>query len=262
MNSEAAEPLAVDRMLKDRRYGVVLTYPRFSPATASRRLSELKRLGVTHLEFEGESQVYGVRILGKGCVGLVVIAHARSGRAALKIRRLDANRSSLRQEAQMLKAANEVGVGPRLYGCSRNFLLMELIEGRLFPYWVQALEGKCGRAMLREALTKLLEDCFRLDEAGIDHGELSRAAKHIMVTPSVNPQILDFESASCRRRASNVTSICQYLLIGSETARAVARLIGDPDRERLIDALKAYKRKPSLEALRRVEESAGLTRFK
>ncbi len=253
------EALSVDQLLRDRRYGLVLTYPRLSPPTARRRLSELRRLDVTHIEFGGRSEVYGVRVLGKGCVGLVVIAKTSSGRAALKIRRLDADRRSLRPEAKMLKAANLAGVGPQLYSYSSNFILMELIEGRLLPDWVRALGGKNARARLRETLTRLIEDCFRLDEAGIDHGQLSRASRHIIVQPSGSPRVIDFESASLRRRRSNVTSICQYLFIGSETARAIVRLLGGLDKERLITALRAYKADESLEALHRVEGTASLS---
>jgi len=258
LSDESPETLSLDRLLQAPRYRLVLTYPRFEPAGAAQRLRELRRLGVTHLEFAGRRDLSGVRILGKGHVGVIVIAHTRSGKAALKIRRLDADRKSLRPEARMLGAANAAGIGPRLHVSSTNFLLMELIEGNLLPDWARALGGRNARPLLRETLTRLIEDCFRLDQAGIDHGELSQASRHVIVEPSGRPRIVDFESASRRRRPSNVTSICQFLFIGSKTARDIVKLLSGLDKKELIDALREYKASLSLEALHGIERAAGL----
>jgi len=245
-------------VLQEEGYGRILCYPRFSLDELERRVRELRCLGVTALEFRGEKLVSGVPVLGKGCVGIVVIAHLNHKRAALKIRRVDADRSGMEHEAEMLRRANSVGVGPKLLKATENFLLMEFVEGWLLPEWVDRLEGEGAKPRLRRVLRSLLEQCWRLDEVGVDHGELSRAPKHVIINVEDEPYILDFETASTQRRVSNVTSLCQYLFISGGLAEKIQRVLGKVDREGLISALRAYKRERTRERFRRILKVCGL----
>jgi putative serine/threonine protein kinase len=162
-------------------------------------------------------------------------------RTALKIRRVDANRVGMRHEAEMLKIANSVEVGPRLISVSENFLLMEFVEGTLLPKWIENSRGRGTTNRIRQVLLDVLEQCWLLDKAGLDHGELSRAPKHIIISRDNKAHILDFETASVQRRVSNVTSVCQYLFIGSQTAKNIQRKLGKINKETLVTALKNYK---------------------
>ena len=91
---------------------------------------------------------------------------------------------------------------------------MQLIDGDLLQDWLKLTERK---AAVRKVLVEILEQCCRLDEAGLDHGELSKAPKHLLVDKADKPFIVDFETASMERRVTNVTSVCQYLF--QETVR-------------------------------------------
>ena len=238
--------------LREKRYSQVICYPRYDSGELGRRLKELKKLRVWMVEFAGEKRAFGVPVLGKGCVGVVVAAHTDKGRVALKIRRVDADRAGMRHEVEMLRRANAVGVGPKLLDATENFLLMEFIEGRLLPQWAEELMGRGTRARIRRVLRAVLEQCRRLDEAGVDHGELSRAPKHIIVDTDDNPWIVDFETASIARRVSNVTSICQYLFVGSRAAKTIKRKLGKIDREELIKALRNYKHERTREKFNKI----------
>jgi putative serine/threonine protein kinase len=207
-----------------------------------KRLKELERLGVQALEFTGEKSIFDVPVLGKGCVGVVVVAYTNSGRAALKIRRVDADRKGMFHEGEMLRRANAIGVGPKLLEISENFLLMELVEGTHFPQWIESLGEREEQSRVRWVLKDILEQCYRLDEAGLDHGELSNAPKHIIVDADDRPFLVDFETASINRRVSNVTSVCQYLLLGSQIAEKVKEKLGKVDEKQLIQKLRTYKR--------------------
>jgi len=229
------------KALVKERYGQVVCYPRFDIKELGRRVKDLKAIGVKALEFTGEKRVFDVPVLGKGCVGIVVAAQTDKGKIALKIRRLDADRAGMQHEAEMLKRANAVGVGPKLLGVTKDFLLMEFIEGKLLPQWVKELRGRGTKARIRQVLRAILEQCWRLDEAGLDHGELSRAPKHIIVSEGDRPRIVDFETASVARRVSNVTSICQYLFIGSSAAKIIERKFGKVEQGELIRTLREYK---------------------
>jgi len=240
--------------LSENKHGQILCYPRCEQEELGRRLKELERLGVQTLEFTGEKNVFDVPVLGKGCVGVVVVAYTNSGRAALKIRRVDADRKGMFHEGEMLNRANAIDVGPKLLEISENFLLMELVEGTHFPEWIKSMEGREEQWRVRLVLKDILEQCYRLDEAGLDHGELSNAPKHIIVDADDRPHLIDFETASINRRVSNVTSVCQYLFLGSQIADKVKEKRGEVDEKELINALRTYKRERTRENFEKILE--------
>lgn len=231
-------------------YASVLCYPRASKTELEGRLEELQEHGVMTVEFSGNVSASNVPVLGKGFVGIVVTAHLAGERVALKIRRVDADRAGLEREAQMLAKANSVQVGPKLIGVSRNFLLMQLVDGWLLPEWLSRHEEKgvvCG------VLGDVLEQCWRLDSVGLDHGELSKAPKHIIVSKQHEPFLVDFETASVDRKPANVTAVSQFLFTSRGTvAKAVAEVLGEVNREKAIDALRRYKNRRSRENFDRV----------
>ena len=169
----------VDQLIQE-PYASVLCFPNPSEAELQSRIQELRSLGVAALEFSGSASLFGVAVpvLGKGFVGIVVIAHLNGERVAVKIRRTDADRADLLHEASMLSKANSVDVAPKLIAASKNFLLMQLIDGDLLPNWLKTNKDK---ATVKQVLGEVLEQCFRLDQAGLDHGELSKAPKHLLV---------------------------------------------------------------------------------
>ena len=228
--------------LNQEPYASVLCFPNPSETELQNRVEELRSHGVTALEFSGTASVFGVGVpvLGKGFVGIVVIAHVNGQRVAVKIRRVDSDRADLFHEARMLSKANSVNVAPRLMTASKNFLLMQLIDGDLLPNWLKT--NKDTTAVI-QVLMEVLEQCFRLDQVGLDHGELSKAPKHLLVDKTEKPFIVDFETASVERRVANVTAVCQYLFAGNSTAsKILSEIFGEKNRLELIDALKAYKK--------------------
>ncbi len=231
--------------LEQKPYSTVICYPRSTLEEIQTRIEALQKQGVTEVEFSGRTSVANVPVLGKGYVGVVVVAHVDGQRMALKMRRLDADRVDLTHEAEMLKMANSVGVGPRFFSVSSNFLLSQLIDGSLFGEW---LGNHKDKALVRKVLLDILEQCWRLDEVGLDHGELSKAPKHLLVNLVDVPFIVDFETASITRKVSNVTSICQYLFGGnSQVPKLLAEVFGEKDRLAIISVLRDYKKNRSRE---------------
>lgn len=244
----------IGEITSDTAYAMVLSYPRCDGAKLERRLRELRRLKIRSLEFKGDKYVSTLHVLGKGCVGIVLIAHLDWKKAALKVRRSDADRSSMHHEVEMLERANAVNVGPKLLGFTRNMLLMQFVEGQLLPEWIhQTVE----RSRVRKVLADVLQQCWLMDHAGLDHGELSHAPKHIIVDRMNKPFIVDFESASINRRPANVTSVCQFLFL-SEIKDEVAEKIGKADRKAVIEALRIYKKQKSPDSFTMVLKSCSL----
>lgn len=136
---------------------------------------------------------------------------------------------------------------------------MEFVDGILLPKWIANLKGRGSRKRIRGVLREVLEQCRTLDESGLDHGELSRAPKHVIVGAEDKVHIVDFETASVMRRTSNVTSICQYLFLGSQLAKTLRKKLGEIDNEALIASLRDYKLRHSKQNFIRILQACKLT---
>ena len=245
-------------LLRDEKYASILCYPKYDAEETIKRIRQLEKLGVTAIHFIGGKRAFDLPVLGKGYVGIVVVADTRNGQAALKIRRVDADRKRMHHEAEMLSKANVLGIGPRFIRKEEDFLLMEFINGSLLPDWVVCLRGRNVRNRIRNVLLDILEQCYRLDQAGLDHGELSRAPKHIIVDTLDKPSLVDFETASIMRRTSNVTSIAQYLFMKSHLAKILRRKLGNIDQEALVAKLRNYKHEPTRQNFDTILETCRL----
>ncbi len=222
-------------------YRELVAYPKPSDESVESRIRQLKSLGIEGLEFEGPLRIGKLSILGKGVVGLVVTGIADDERVAVKIRRTDSRRRSMMHEAAMMRAANRTGIGPECLGSSEDVLEMQFLDGQRLPVWLSDLKGRGRKARVKATVKILLEQCVRLDAYGLDHGELSRAHKNVLVSKGDNPWILDYESASLMRRVNNFTSLAQYILLSGRFSRKVLRILGPVDRDELVKYLRLYK---------------------
>ena len=117
---------------------------------------------------------------------------------------------------------------------------MEYLDGEKIGDWVSGLKKKGSSSQLKLTIKKVLEDCYSLDRMGLDHGELSNLTKHVIVGRKIT--IIDFESSSMDRKVSNVTSATQALCIGSGISKIITRIHNIPKKQKLITALRKYKR--------------------
>ena len=227
-------------------YSNIWVYPKGTRAQIKSRIKELKALGVESISFQGELQVGTISILGKGYVGIVVLGKLGRKKIAVKIRRSDSPRKNLKKEAQLLQITNRYGVGPKLIDFSKNFLVMEYLEGEKIGKWISDSKTKLRSSQIKTVIKKVLEDCYKLDMIGLDHGELSRMPKHVIVGKKIT--IIDFESSSMERRVSNVTSATQAFFIGSGISKTVKRVYKIPEKKKIITVLRRYKQDQSRES--------------
>ena len=221
-------------------YSKILGYPNATNRQIKSRINELEKLKIKSISFRGPTTLGNLAILGKGYVGVVVIAKKGNKEVALKIRRIDSQRKGMKNEGVLLKLVNSVNVGPKMFDVSKNFLIMEYLDGEKFSNWIEMLSGTGSVKKLKSTIKSVLEDCYRLDQIGFDHGELSNISKHVIVGKS-KVSIIDFESSSTKRKPSNVTSITQAFFIGSGIARTAQKIYKNSSKEKIIDALKLYK---------------------
>ncbi|MFH0849201.1 MAG: hypothetical protein V1857_06840 [archaeon] len=254
MNAPAVVRLS---SLDEECYRRVICYPRFVQADFDQKISELARLGIQSLSFRGATNISGVPVLGKGCVGIVVTGYRNGELIAVKILRTDANRQDFTHEAAMTSLANSVSVGATLLCNAERILVTRYIDGLTIARWLNEMEPS-DVDVIKNALTHILTDCYRLDQIGLDHGELSQASKHIIIEKSGRATILDFESASRYRRVANLTSVCQYLFLSAQLGERLRGFVQAESKNRIIETLKLYKRRPDLQTLKKVMLTFGL----
>ncbi len=230
-------------------YSKILCFPKVKESEVKKRLKELKKLGVTHVSFTGPLQIEKCHILGKGYVGMVVLAKKNNEIVALKIRRIDSPRKNMSNEAKLLQIVNKLDIGPKFIKNSKNFLVMEYIEGEKIIDWAKKTETKSQE--VRSVLNNVLRECYLLDDAGLDHGELSTIDKHVIVGKNKNT-IIDFESSSTNRKPSNVTGATQGILIGTGLAKIIQKKVKLPPKETIINLIRQYKKNPNLENFEKI----------
>jgi putative serine/threonine protein kinase len=233
-NVSSSDELAI----RSPRLVPIISYPGFSECEYKDRIIEMQSLGITSIILGGKTIVNNTHVAGKGCVGVVVKAKMGSIVCALKIRRTDADRKTMDNETRLHRIANSIGVGPRLEGQSKNLIAMEYVRGHSIIDWVC---NNTTKSKMRTVATAILEQCFSLDIAGLDHGELSRLGRHVIIF-SDRPYIIDFESASTTRKTCNVTAAAQSIFLYGIVANKVKKILGNTDREKtIIRALRTYK---------------------
>jgi putative serine/threonine protein kinase len=228
----------------------LITYPHYSESEYKARIIEMESLGVTSIILGGgcgrKTILNGAHVAGKGCVGIVVKSKMGSKVCALKIRRTDSGRKTMDEEARLHRIANRAGVGPLFEGQTKNLIAMEFVNGQSIIDWVLGSHNNNNnnnrtplKGEIRAIGTDILDQCFSLDMANLDHGELSRLARHVIIAKK--PYIIDFESASDKRKTCNVTAAAQSIFLFGVVADRVRKILGNTDRQKVINALRTYK---------------------
>lgn len=235
----------------------VISYPR---QTKDReylsRLKELEIMGVSSILPAGGTKIGKFSILGKGGVGLVTKVEANDKKTyALKIRRIDANRESMEREVKLHKIANSAGVGPHIHANSENFILMDFIDGRNIIRWLN--QKNINNDQVRTVVISTLEQCYELDKANLDHGELSCLDHHVLVSNSVYAHIIDFESSSIDRKTCNVTAAANSLLLNGPVSKRINKNINFAEQEKIIHLLRIYKSNQTRASFDKIIEAFG-----
>ena len=232
-----------------------LCWPVFEESIYLDRLTQLQRLEVEAIALGGPHSIMSSPVLGKGNVGVVLRAIWRGIEVALKVRRTDSDRSSMDHEAKFLSAANTLNIGPKLFAWSRDFLVQERLDGVYLRDWVEKNGDNSHNLII--VLRCLIVKAWRLDQIGLDHGELVKVRRHFIITDN-GPRIIDFESASLDRRPHNLASVIQSLYLNLGFRRLIEGFIETPSSSVLIDALRKYKETQSEENFNKVLKICNL----
>ncbi|BFH74151.1 serine/threonine protein kinase [Sulfurisphaera javensis] len=156
---------------------------------------ELIENGINELYSFGPLQLGKINVIGKGKTGVIALLDENR---VIKIRRSDAPKETLEIEAKIQISAYPVA--PKVYAYGKNFIIMDYIKGR-----------NLNRNEKIEVITELLRKAKMLEDKGIEHKELVRPYKNVIVSNENKVFIIDYDSASYKEDPLNVTSILSWL---------------------------------------------------
>lgn len=142
---------------------------------------------------------------------IYLVQNTEGKKFALKVEKEKSPRKEMvKKETRNLKAANSLGIGPKLidYSERKRWILMEYIDGITFNEWL--FEKHPTKKQLEGFLNGLFNQAKQLDSIGLDHGQLAGKGKNILVQRG-RPIIVDFEKASQRRKPHNVTQLESFV---------------------------------------------------
>lgn len=232
----------------------LLAYPSGDKDVLYHRWIELQTYGIEAIDSYGPETWGGVEILGVGYCGVVLRVRHQGKDRVLKVRREPAPQASLQTEADMLLQANVVSVGPQYIAHSDNFLLMDYIRGPMLVDWLQDVPPVLT---IHNVVSNLIHQAYRLDQAGLDHGDLRCVTAHALVQDK-EPVLIDFSGASLNRRPANVTTLVQGLFISTQIAQLLQRWFPKVHKAQLIEFLRQYKLQPSLSRLQSLLSYIGM----
>lgn len=175
-------------------------------------------------------------ILGKGHRGVVFKGIYKNREVAIKVPRIDA-KNTIYDEGVILKYVNKLNIGPKLYAFSRDYLIMEYIDGITLKDYISGEDVDRGEYL--NVVKEVLKQCIRLDIHGVDHGEI-QGGKHIVIGSS-KVYIIDFGSAKIGRTPRNFTSAVSLFFGKSYIARRTCEVLGITEFE--VEKIREFARK-------------------
>ncbi len=179
----------------------------------------------------------------KGWRGIVFKARTEDGRTVcIKTLRRKVPGTSLKNEYEALQKTNEKGIGPKAYEYApeEETIVMEFLEGDQFSEWIMF----AGAEEIKETVPEILRQGFELDQLGIDHGQLSWAPKHIILSKN-RASLIDFDRASTARKTRNLTSLVAFLLLNPKSlySQRICRVygLGTKEVEKIKQAMQKYR---------------------
>lgn len=192
-----------------------------------------------------KNNITPVEVIGKGHRGIVLKGFSEKYKdsegnyiqLAIKIPRKDTPKNTIFHEGKVLEKTNKFNVGPKVYGFTNEYLLMEYVEGITLKDYI----NECNREELLWLVEESLKQCLKLDLHGIDHTEI-QGGKHIIIGKN-KIYIIDFDKARLKN-PHNFTSALSLFFGGgyiSEKVKNILNISEEGERD-LRKLAKLYKK--------------------
>jgi predicted Ser/Thr protein kinase len=150
----------------------------------------------------------------------------------------------MENEGKWLKILNKKGIGPKLFLANKDFFVYEYIPG---PFILEGLEKKDKKTTIK-ILKAVFDQMFALDKLQVDKEEMHHPFKHVIITKSNKPVLVDFERCHKTLKPKNVTQFCQCIISISKINKKIKI-----DRNKLIKLAQQYKKNQTKENLNKIK---------
>jgi len=227
------ETTLANPILYDNTGKINICYPTTSTKKCIEIKQEIKNIGLELTNFI---------FYKKGTDSIILLN--KKNYTILKISRTDAN-IDLSNEGEILfiimKQHKNMRMAPNVYLYSRNLILMEYIKGQLIDEVINKRDFK----NIKKIICPTVKKAFLLDMLHIDHGELSRLYKHLIITNDNEPVFIDFGRGSRFRKTRNLSSVISFfynLNLKFEIETNIENPLMLPNKGELLFLLKKYKK--------------------
>lgn len=170
------------------------------------------------MDWEKEWKLKSVQLVAKGHSSRIYKAtHEPSRRVvAVKVEHEKSRRNhAIEKEVEHLTKANSLGLGPTLYGFDpdKRLVIMDYVVGVSFESFV--FDNHTSSKQLLPVIQSLVLQAQKMDQAGLDHGQLAGRGTNILVKKEGKrfvPVIIDFEKASQTRKCHNQSQLFSLLM--------------------------------------------------
>ncbi|HLD72750.1 MAG TPA: HemK2/MTQ2 family protein methyltransferase [Candidatus Nanoarchaeia archaeon] len=177
----------------------------------SKILRELERKGIEEIQYlsHGKRGNVFTGILDRS---KLVKTHFSSKKdpikVAIKIKRKESQaQERIENETKWLKILNPKGIGPKLLFSGEDFLVYEFVEGTFFPDWIKDQP----KPEIKRVLSIIFEQCYLLDQLGLNKEEMHRPLKHILLDKNNFPVMIDFERITETKKPHNLTQFIEFI---------------------------------------------------
>ena len=146
-----------------------------------------------------------IKKLAEGWRGLIYTAIWNGQRVSIKVARSAEKLEALKKEIKILQKLKGKKGFPQILFWGEDFFVYSYIEGIPFG---KIQEGTDDR---KQVLKEVLKLAYELDLLGVDHGELTRIDKNVLVGERGEVYLLDFERGREKGKKRNVTQFLQVL---------------------------------------------------
>ena len=202
---------------------------------------EIKRVEDIHFLAKGKRGVIYKGIQERAELIKTHFAKKETISIAIKTKREDSQAMGrIENEVNWLKILNKKGIGPKLLFSSKTYFAYKFVEGALFLDWIETARKKEVLAVIK----KLLNQCYIMDNIGVNKEEMHHPHKHIYITKNHRPVMIDFERCSRTENPKNVTQFVEFL---ARIKKDLKEFTYDPDKLR--ELAKEYKQSRDLEII-------------
>ena len=160
-------------------------------------LKRISRLGLTEIHY-----------LAKGKRGYIHTGIFKKKKVAIKTKNPSSSvDTAIVREAQSLKKVNKLGIGPKLITSTKDYVMYMFIEGDIIIERFPGLKKEETMKMIKDLLTQMKV----LDDNNLQKEEMHHPWKHIILTKTNKPILIDFERLRYSQKPQNITQFCQFI---------------------------------------------------